>query len=76
MSGRVSIYLERQHRGQFSEEGLELVADGRPQVARRVHWEGLHESGNVFKTVQHSAPCWQTLLIVQSLGQTTHYPVI
>lgn len=67
MSGRVDIYLERKHRGQFCEKGLELVADGCPQVAGRVHGESLHEGGNVLQAVQHCSPCWQTLLVVQTL---------
>lgn len=70
MNGRVDIYLERKHGGQFCEEGLELVADGGPQVARRVHGESLHEGGYVFQAVQHRAPCWQTLLVVQALEGT------
>lgn len=70
MNGRVDIYLKRKDRGQFCEEGLELVADGCPQVARRVHGESLHEGGNVFQAVQHCAPCWQTLLVVQTLEGT------
>lgn len=70
MNGRVDIYLERKHRGQFCEEGLELVADGCPQVARGVHGESLHEGGNVLQAVQHCAPCWQTLFVVQALEGT------
>lgn len=67
MDGRVNIYLERKDRGQFCEEGLELVADGRPQVAGGVHGESLHEGGNVLQAVQHCSPCWQTLFVVQTL---------
>lgn len=70
MNGRADIYLQRKHRGQFREEGLELVADGRPQVAGGVHGESLHEGGNVVQAVQHCAPCWQTLLVVQALEGT------
>lgn len=66
-NGRVDIYLEREHRGQLCEEGLELVADGRPQVAGGVHGESLHEGGDVLQAVQHCSPCWQTLLVVQTL---------
>lgn len=69
-SGRVDIYLERKHRGQFGEEGLELVADGGPQVAGGVHGESLHEGGHVVQAVQHCAPCWQTLLVVEALEGT------
>ena len=58
---------QRQHGGQPGEEGLELVADGGPQVAGGVHGQGLHEGGNVLQAVQHSAPCWQALLVVQTL---------
>ena len=71
MDSRVNIYLQREHGGQFGEEGLELVADGRPQVAGRVHGESLHEGGDVFQAVQHCAPCWQTLLVVQALKGDT-----
>lgn len=67
MSAGVDGYLQRKHRGQFSEEGLELVADGGPQVAGGVHGEGLHEGSDVVQAVQHSASCWQTLLVVQPL---------
>lgn len=67
MNGGVDIYLERKHRGQFCEEGLELVADGCPQVAGGVHGEGLHEGGNVLQAVQHRSTRWQTLLVVQTL---------
>lgn len=67
MSGRVDIYLQGKHRGQLCEKGLELVADGSPQVARRIHGESFHEGGNVFQAVQHCAPCWQTLFVVQPL---------
>lgn len=70
MNGRVDIYLQRKHRGQFCKEGLELVADGCPQVAGRVHGESLHEGSNVVQAVQHRAPCWQTFLVVQALERT------
>lgn len=70
MNGGVNIYLQRKHTGQFCEEGLELVADGCPQVAGRVHGKSLHERGNVVQAMQHSAPCWQTLFVVQSLWGT------
>lgn len=67
-SDEYDIYLQRKHRGQFCEEGLELVADGCPQVAGRVHGECLHEGGNVVQAVQHCAPCWKILFVVQALG--------
>lgn len=67
MSGRVGIYLQRKHGGQFRKEGLELVADGRPQVARGVHGESLHEGGDVVQAVQHGAPCREALFVVQAL---------
>lgn len=67
MSGRVDIYLQRKHGGQFGEEGVELVADGCPQVAGGVHGEGLHEGGDVVQAVQHGAPSWKALFVVQAL---------